>query len=119
MAQTMCSMRKCLSLLGLCLVVSAATYAQLGNEKKVNTGTISYYKDGEGNQFYTYSARPYANKKKTNISVVYEDTKMGEDPAAAYKGENSMINDGVKKNERRNINYHNNGVVLPAIDGGR
>ena len=53
-----------------------------------------------------------SNKRNPRIRVSYDD------PTAPYKGQESMINDGVKKNINRNINYLDNSVQLPAVDGG-
>jgi hypothetical protein len=50
--------------------------------------------------------------RKSHVGVSYDD------PNAPYKGENSAVNDGVKRNDERNINYQNNAVRLPANDGG-
>jgi len=35
-----------------------------------------------------------------------------------YKGQNSPVNDGVRKNQQRNLNY-NSGQPLPPSNGGR
>lgn len=40
-----------------------------------------------------------------------------DDPNAAYKGEESMINDGVEQNKERNINYLDQNVTLPPNTG--
>jgi hypothetical protein len=40
-----------------------------------------------------------------------------DDPQAPYEGKESMTNDGVQKNKRRNL-HHNTGVELPPNDGG-
>lgn len=50
--------------------------------------------------------------KKSHVMLSYDD------PNAPYKGENSAVNDGVKKNEERNINYLDGAVKLPPSDGG-
>lgn len=55
--------------------------------------------------------QPVGNRK-SKIRVTYDD------PNAPYRGENSMVNDGVKKNVERNTNYLDQSVALPANDGG-
>ncbi len=44
-------------------------------------------------------------------------TGMAE-PPSPYHGDNTPINDGVKKNKQRNLNY-NSGQPLPPSNGGR
>lgn len=46
------------------------------------------------------------------IRVTYDE------PGAPYHGTENMTNDGVKKNERRNINTNNPAYDLPPNDGG-
>lgn len=50
--------------------------------------------------------------RNSRMRVTYEDAN------APYQGEESMVNDGVKENKQRNLNYLNQSVVLPANDGG-
>jgi|GEM_PF-1149909 len=45
--------------------------------------------------------------------------KVANDDRNAYKGKHSQSNDGVKKNEHRNLNYQNNGANLAPSDGNR
>lgn len=54
-----------------------------------------------------------SNKENDNIKVLYDDEE------AAYEGKNSPINDGVKKNVNRNINYLDESVDLPPVDGSK
>lgn len=58
------------------------------------------------------SSAAFSNKRNPRIMVSMDD------PQAPYKGEESRINDGVKKNIDRNVNYLDNSIVLPANDGG-
>ncbi len=60
-------------------------------------------------------ARSYgaSNKNNPRIRVSYED------PNGAYKGKETMINDSVKKNINRNINYLDESVQLPPNDGSK
>lgn len=53
-----------------------------------------------------------SNRRNPRIVVAYDD------PNAAYEGKESRINDGVKKNKTRNINYLDSSVDLPPVDGG-
>lgn len=53
-----------------------------------------------------------SNKRNPRIVVSYDD------PNGAYKGEETMINDGVQANKVRNVNYLDNSVTLPPVDGG-
>lgn len=54
----------------------------------------------------------YSSRHNPRIVVAYDD------PNAAYEGKESRINDGVKKNKVRNINYLDSSVELPTNDGG-
>ena len=49
---------------------------------------------------------------RSRIRVTYDE------PGAAYEGKESMINDGVRKNEQRNLNTNNGAYDLPPNDGG-
>lgn len=51
-------------------------------------------------------------KKNPRFIVTYND------PQAPYEGKESLVNDGVEKNKNRNINYLDNSVDLPPVDGG-
>jgi len=46
-----------------------------------------------------------------NIRVTYDE------PGAAYEGKETMINDGVRKNMKRNLNTNNGAYDLPPNDG--
>lgn len=59
------------------------------------------------------TASASSNRRNPRIVVAYDD------PNAAYEGKESRINDGVKKNKLRNINYLDSSVELPPNDGGR
>ena len=50
--------------------------------------------------------------RKSRIQVAYDD------PNAPYQGVNSQVNDGVDKNNDRNIRYQNNSAQIPPNDGG-
>jgi len=50
--------------------------------------------------------------KKSNMVVSFDD------PNAAYQGDESAINDGVRKNKNRNINYLDAANPVPPNDGG-
>lgn len=60
-----------------------------------------------------YRPAPVKQKQGSKIAVAYDD------PANAYNGKPSLINDGVNKNKYRNINYQNAAVDLPANDGSK
>jgi len=47
------------------------------------------------------------------IRVTYDE------PGAPYKGKESMVNDGVRKNKMRNLNTNNGAYDLPPNDGGQ
>lgn len=40
-----------------------------------------------------------------------------DDPNGAYEGKETLTNDGVQKNINRNVNYLDNSVNLPPVDG--
>ncbi|MGN6569074.1 MAG: hypothetical protein ACTHJ0_14025 [Flavipsychrobacter sp.] len=54
----------------------------------------------------------YAGYRRHNIIV-------NDDMNNPYQGEPSRQNDGVKKNEQRNLNAYQTGIVLPGNDGSR
>jgi hypothetical protein len=58
--------------------------------------------------------RPMASastKNNPRLRVSYED------PNGAYEGKETSINDGVKKNIQRNLNYLDASMTLPPNDG--
>jgi len=105
-----------LALIGGAVGANAQTTSTTPVEKKVESGYDSYYKDNKGNEWYTY-VPSNGPGKKSNIKVLYEDSRPAEDPAAAYQGNESSSNDGVKKNFTRNINYHSGDYSLPPNNG--
>lgn len=76
------------------------------NEKAIKKQVAALRKFDE--HVYVKSTTQSA-KKNPRFTVSYEES--------AYKGEASMINDGVAKNKARNINYMNTSVELPPVDG--
>jgi hypothetical protein len=52
-----------------------------------------------------------SSRRNPRIHVAYDD------PNGAYEGKETMINDGVKKNIHRNLNYIT-GTEVPPNDGG-
>jgi hypothetical protein len=61
--------------------------------------------------FMGYSEPASVAKTRSNMRVYVDD------PNGAYQGSPTLINDGVRKNMVRNINYGNGGVDLPPNDG--
>jgi len=78
-------------------------------------GTIQYGANAQTvhhhhKHHHQYSKTP-VTRTKHNISVTDNDDRK------AYEGKTSKQNDGVKKNEQRNLNYQNNGANLPPSNG--
>jgi hypothetical protein len=59
----------------------------------------------------------HAHAKAATVHSKHNIKFSDNDARAPYEGKHSMANDGVKKNESRNLNYQNNSTVLPANNG--
>jgi hypothetical protein len=94
---------------------AAATMPATTPAKGANlTGiTSSSVHMGSGMSMETPRSYGGNRRKVSHIFVTYDD------PQAPYKGKESMVNDGVQKNIVRNINYYDQSVILPPVDGGK
>jgi hypothetical protein len=87
------------------------------------SGTVVYSADAQTPPVHKTVAHKHkvVHHRKTGkkpVTYTKHNIKVSENDARApYEGKHSMENDGVKKNETRNLNYQNNSTTLPPVNG--
>ncbi|HRO42678.1 MAG TPA: hypothetical protein PL009_07570 [Flavipsychrobacter sp.] len=86
---------------------SAAMTPDIGRTTEVNT--VYGMQNTYVHMGYGTTGNP---RYRGNIRVTYDE------PGAVYEGKETMVNDGVRKNKKRNLNTNNGAYDLPPNDGG-
>ena len=76
-----------------------------------DTETMERLKKMDTHVYMGYSEPAPTATTRSNMRVYVDD------PNGAYQGKPTLINDGVRKNKSRNVNYGNTGADLPPSDG--
>ncbi|MBS1782842.1 MAG: hypothetical protein JSS78_07235 [Bacteroidetes bacterium] len=89
---------------------------QICNEQKAQLPQSGYVKHTDG----TFGMKiEHLVLGSGNVRYHHNIRVICDQPGAAYKGIESKINDGIRKDEMRNLNTDNGAYVLPPSDGGK
>lgn len=83
-------------------------------------GLVQYGADAQTHTMHKHHKKHHSIHHRVAKSSMHSKHNIkfsDNDARAPYEGKHSQANDGVKKNENRNLNYQNTSTVLPANNG--